>query len=238
MTSSQPPQPPPPASPYAQVGGSGISFDPKKLRMADYVVAAGTVLYLVAAILPWVDFGDYFGVDVPGDSLSGFRYSGLVSGAFVLFLLAAAWALLPAFTDLKLGFPRGWITVGLTALGFLLTLFAWISTLQYGFQIGPLLGLLVAAAITLFAVLALLPELRNRPALPGGLANAAQWANQPAPQFGQHGEPGPGSVPPPVTGTYGQPTAQGPYAPPPVPPAPPAPPAPGTGTPPPPPPAG
>ena len=45
--------------------------------------------------------------------------------------------------------------------------------------------MLTATVILVFAVLSLLPELRNRPALPGGLASAAQWANQPAPEFGQ-----------------------------------------------------
>ena len=80
------------------------------------------------------------------------------------------WALLPAFTDLKLGFPRSWVTVGLAALGFVLTLFAWIDTFDVDFSIWALLGMLTATAILVFAVLALLPELRNRPALPGGLA--------------------------------------------------------------------
>ena len=55
--------------------------------------------------------------------------------AFFLFLLATVWALLPAFTDLKLGFPRSWITVGLAALGFLLTLFAWIDTFDVDFSV-------------------------------------------------------------------------------------------------------
>jgi hypothetical protein len=165
-----------------------MALDLKKLRMADYVIAAGTVLYLIFAILPWLDYGDFFGVDVPGDSISGFTFSGMVTFSFVLFLLATAWAVLPAVTDLTLGFPRGWVTVGLAGLGLLLTLFAWIRSLSYTFQIWPLLALLVAAAITLFAFLSLLPELRNRPGLPGGLANAAQWANRPAPDFGQQGQ--------------------------------------------------
>lgn len=213
----QPPPPPAPpgANPYAAPAGSGVSFDLKKLRMADYVVVAGAVLYLIAAVLPWVsfDFGDAFGVDVPGDSVtvSGFSYSGLVSFSFVLLLLAAAWAVLPAFTDLKLGFPRGWITVGLAALALLLTLFAWIASLgDSGFEIAPLLGLLITAAVTLFAFLGLLPELRNRPGLPGGLAGAAQWANQQAPQFGAQQ---PGGQPAPPAPPYGQPGQQ--YAPPP-----------------------
>jgi hypothetical protein len=199
--------------------------------MADYVIAGGALVYLILAMLPWyrVDYGDAFGVDVPGDtvSLSGFSYSGLVSLSFVLFLLAAVWTCLPAVTDLKLGFPRAWITVGLAALGLLLTLFAWIGSLgDSGFEIAPLLGLVVAAAITLFAFLRLLPELRNRPALPGGLANAAQWANQQAPAFGAHGGSGSGPVGPPPAGPGGHvgPGAPGgPGAPPPPPPPPPTP---------------
>ena len=61
--------------------------------------------------------------------------------AFFLFLLATVWALLPAFTDLKLGFPRSWITVGLAALGFVLTLFAWIDTFDVDFSVWALLGM-------------------------------------------------------------------------------------------------
>jgi hypothetical protein len=221
--------------------------------MADYVIAGGTLLYLILAILPWVDFGDYFGVNVPGDSFSGFKFSSLVTFSLLLFLLATAWAALPAVTQFDPGFPRGWVTVGLTGLGFLLTLFAWIRALSYGFQIWPLLALITAAAITVFAVLALLPELRNRPALPGGLANAAQWANQQAPEFGQQQgtsglhpappQPGYGSAPPqqyapPAPHTAPAPHAGGHHAAPPPPPqqyapppsAPPAPPAAGGST--------
>lgn len=189
-----PGQPPAPAGP-------GFSVDLKKLRIADYVVAGGTVLYLILAMLPWWDL-DFF-------TVSGFEGSGSVSSAFVLFLLATAWAVLPAFTDVKVGFPRAWITVGLAGLGFLLTLVAWIDTLSFDFSVFALLGLLTAAAILLFAVFTLLPELRTRPSLPGGLASAAQWANQPAPERGGaqsaapvHGQPGPS-----FTGTATPPTA-------------------------------
>jgi hypothetical protein len=229
-------QQPPGPNPYGQPGGSGGGFklDLKKLRMADYVIAGGTLLYLILAILPWVDFGDYFGVNVPGDSFSGFKFSSLVTFSLLLFLLATVWAALPAVTQFDPGFPRGWVTVGLTGLGFLLTLFAWIRALSYGFQIWPLLALITAAAITVFAVLALLPELRNRPGLPGGLANAAQWANRPAPEFGHPGQPGqpygqqpygqqPYGQEPYGQQPYGQPGAPQQYAPPPPPPG-----APGT----------
>jgi hypothetical protein len=146
-------------------------------------------------------------------------------------VLATVWALLPALSDVKLGFPRSWITVGLAALGFLLTLFAWLDTFDGDFSIWALLGMLTATAILVFSVLALLPELRNRPALPGGLAGAAQWANQPAPGYGpQYGQPQYG---PPYGQPYGQPDAPGQpapayghppqyAAPPPPPPSPPA----------------
>jgi hypothetical protein len=186
-----------------------MSFDAKKLTMASYVIAGGTLVYFVLAFFHWyrVDFG--FGYGSLG--ASGW-HSGSVVTSFILLLLATAWVLLPAVTDLKLGFPRGFVTVGLTGLALILTLIAWIDTLgdPYSFSIWSLLGFLVALAIVAFAVLSLLPELRNRPSLPGGVSNAAQWANQQAPQFGQHGGPaGPGAPP---QQQYGQP--QQPYSPP------------------------
>jgi hypothetical protein len=219
MTSSLPPQPPsggpqpgqgqqPPYGqqppPYGRPGfpqpaGSGFSMDPKKLTMSTYVIAGGTLLYLILALFPWWEFGDaFFGISY---SLNGFS-SGLVSSAFVLFLLATAWSALPAFYDHTLGFPRAWVTVGLAGLGLLLTLFAWFDTFSVGFSIWALLGTLDALVITMFAVLTLLPELRNRPELPGGLANAAQWANRPSPDLGRPGQAGPTYAQP----TYGQPT--------------------------------
>ena len=223
----QPPQHPG-QNPFGQAQGSGggIAFDAKKLTMAAYVLTGLTALYLILSFFTWYDLGaeEFLGVDF---NVSGWAGSGSVKTAFFLFLLASVWALLPAFTDLKLGFPRSWVTVGLAALGFVLTLVAWIDTFQWNFSIWALLGMLTATAILLFSLMALLPELRNRPALPGGLANAAQWANRPAPEFGQQpGQPGrPGAqagygqpAPP-----YGQPPHQG--APPPPPPAPGGPPS-------------
>jgi hypothetical protein len=182
--------------------------------MADYVIAGLTLLYLILSWFTWYDLGlgEFLGVDT---TLSGWAGSGNVKFAFFLFLLATVWALLPAFYGVEVGFPRSWITVGLAALGFLLTLFAWFNTFDFNFSIWALLGVLTAAAIVLFAVLTLLPELRNRPAVPGALAGAAQWANQPAPEFGP-GQPAPGSYGRPAP-PHGQPPQQ--YAPPPAPPA-------------------
>jgi hypothetical protein len=194
-------QPPPGYAPQGygpppRAASTGASVDFKRLRMADYVIATGTLLFFVLALLPWRDYGDEFFGPI---TLSGFS-SGAVSSAFVLFLLATAWALMPAFYDLDVGFPRAWITVGLAALGFLLTLVAWIGSFDAGFSIWSLLGLLTAAAILVFALFTLLPQLRNGPGVPGALAGAAQWANQPAPDpttGGQHGGPAYGAPPPP-----------------------------------------
>jgi hypothetical protein len=179
--------------------------DFKRLRMADYVVAGGTLLFFILALLPWRDYGDEFFGPI---TLSGFS-SGAVSSAFVLFLLATAWALMPAFYDLNVGFPRAWITVGLAALGFLLTLVAWIGSFDAGFSLWALLGLLTAAAILLFALFTLLPQLRNGPAVPGALAGAAQWANQPAPDptAGQQDRPTHGIPPPPPPAPWAAPGA-------------------------------
>jgi len=209
-------QPPPPGygapqpaqNPFAhpQGTGSGVSFDAAKLTMAAYVIAGLTLLYLILSFFTWYAIRDV------GLSFSGWT-SGQVKMAFFLFLLASVWALLPAFTDLRLGFPRSWITVALAALGWLLTLVAWIDSLRsyfgfsYDFSIWALLGMVVATALLVFSVLTLLPELRTRPGLPGGLASAAQWANQPAPEFGPRGAQRPAGqqVPP---QPYGQPPQQ------------------------------
>jgi hypothetical protein len=202
MTSDQPPQPPPGGQPP-----QGASFDASRLRIADYAIAGLTLLFLVLSFFTWYDFGDeFFGVDI---TVSGWT-DGQIKFAFFLFLLATVWALLPAVTHLEVGFPRSLVTVGLAALGFLLTLFAWFDTFDFEFSIFALLGMLTAAAILAFAVLSLLPELRNRPALPGALSGASQWANRSASGPGEtvrpQGRPGPPPAQPP---TYGQPDVPG-----------------------------
>jgi hypothetical protein len=202
-------------APFGGPAGGGFSMDLKKLRMADYVIAAGTVLFLVLGVLTWVSFGSIFGLRIPGADISGFSFDGNVGFAFVLFLLATAWTILPALYALEVGFPRSYVTVGLAVLGLLLTLFAWIHSLRFEFRIVPLLALLTAVGIAVFAVFTLLPELHDRPALPGGLARAGQWANQRGPEFGQQA----GSPPAPPGPQQYSPPQQ--YAPPPAPPAPP-----------------
>lgn len=218
---AQPPQQPqpgqqpygqqaPPAQPWGQPsqqqpaggGGPSVSFDPKRLKLADYVIAGGSLVYLVFTWFTWfgIGGGEFFGIDL---SVSGWSGSDNVKFAFFLFVLASAWALLPAFAEVKVGFPRSWITVGLAALGLLLTLFAWFDTFDFDFSIWALLGVLTAVAIVLFAVLSLVPELRSGSALPGSLSSAADWANRPGPGSGRSDQPGnapgepgqPGSTP-------------------------------------------
>jgi hypothetical protein len=161
MSASQPPSPtghgPPPQD--------GRFFDPGKLGIADYTVAGGTLLYLVMALLPWVDVAAYLGIELPGvdTTVSGFAFSGLIWLGFLLLLLAAGWAVLPALADVPIAVPRGTVTVGLAALAFVLTLVAWTRSLGYGFEVWALIGLLTAAGITLVALLTLLRERRAAP---------------------------------------------------------------------------
>ncbi|CCG05042.1 hypothetical protein [Blastococcus saxobsidens] len=198
----QPPygQPPYGQAPYGQApfgppgypggrpagGGAEFSVDLKRLTRDDYVVAGGTVLFLLFGLLPWWRFGDAtFGV-----TFSGFD-DGMVVSAFVLFLLAAGWALLPGFVRTSLTFPRSSVTVTLAGLGLVLTLFAWLDTLRYAFSFWALLAFLTAVAITVVPALALRRELRDRPARPAPPQPGAYW---PAP--GQPHPPGPGPLPP------------------------------------------
>jgi hypothetical protein len=144
--------------PYGRPAGTGgsVGFDPKKLTMADYVIAGATVLFLILSFFPWYQLEDlFFGADL---SFSGWR-SGQVKTAFFLFLLASVWTALPAVVTLRLGFPRSFVTVGLAGLGFLFALLGWLDSFGAGltFSIWALLGFLTAAAVLVFAVLSLLP---------------------------------------------------------------------------------
>jgi hypothetical protein len=224
MTSSGPQQTPngpeqPPSSgsgpvPPAQRSRGG--FDPGRLRLADHAVAAGTLLYLIFMIIPWYSIDGFDlgqGYSFPGASVNGFD-SGIVVFAFVLLVSASAWALLPAFADVPVPFPRSLMTAGLAALAVLCTLIEWLSDLDIGFTLMGLLALLSSVAVLAFAVLRLLPELGGRGSLPGGLAGLAQWANRPALHrdggvAAGHQDVGPPQGPPPGYGQPGPPPGHG-----------------------------
>lgn len=131
-----------------------------RLRKTDHAVAGCTLLYLVWALLPWMSIGRGFYVS---GSVSGFGWSWLVPLALALFVLASAWALLPAFADVRGGTGRDWITVAFGAVGAVCTFMAWLASLTWGVSAFALLGLLTAAALTAVAVLGILPDLRRRP---------------------------------------------------------------------------
>ncbi|SEO68787.1 hypothetical protein [Trujillonella endophytica] len=213
------PQPGYGQNPYGQPVGNGgqVGFDAKRLKLADFVVAGAALVWLVLSFFPWIDvdaeevFGPGYS-EFAGDyseNFSAWNIGGALSTLAALCLVAAAvWALLPAVTQVAVPFPRAYVTVALTALATIFTLILWIDAQDWEFSFIGLIALLVALAATAFAVLRLLPELKNRPGLPGGLANATQWANQQAPAFGPGQAPGQqyGQQPPPPPAQPGHPT--------------------------------
>ncbi|RBY89909.1 hypothetical protein [Blastococcus sp. TF02A-26] len=237
-------------------GGSqgGSSVDMKRVHLFDWLMVGGWALLTLFMILPWFGFSeDEDGID---DSVNGFSnsvdtpfgsfdldYSSALSIlSWILFLAAAVWAILPAFVQLKLPFPRSFVTVGLAGLGLLFMLIAWIQVLTIDdapFSLIAFLALLTALAITAFAVLRLLPELKARKAaghgagsgggFGGGYGQPQQQYGQPQQQYGQpqvpqqqYGQPQPpqqqyGQPQPPQQPQYGQQTQQQSFPPPPPP---------------------
>ncbi|MCZ2806404.1 hypothetical protein O2W18_14935 [Modestobacter sp. VKM Ac-2983] len=211
MTPSGPAQPPVgPQPPGGPLPAAGSGFDRSRLGAADVLVAGGALLYVLVGFLPWasVDF------DLVGRiTASGYEYSGLVVLSALLLLAAAAWALLPAVRPHRGGPLRAAPTVVLAALALLCTLIAWLRSADYGFQLPALLGVLLAAAVTVLAALSLLPGLRDASLRRGGPAHPGEGAGGgPSPQD----RPAPGYGPPsapeqPQYGRlhYGQPVAFG-----------------------------
>jgi hypothetical protein len=176
MTSSGPeqtpdgpeqPDAPGPRSPAAGPATAGRSRRGRgrgALGRADLGLVAGTLIYLLFMILPWYRVDPYdlgSGYSFPGSSANGFD-SGLVVAAFVLLMLATGWALLPAFVEVPVPFPRALITVVLAVVVLLLTLVEWLSDVDDGFTLMGLLTLLSSVAVLALAVLRLLAELRER----------------------------------------------------------------------------
>jgi hypothetical protein len=168
MTSNGAAEPPDRPVPGAPARGRA-RVDLHRLRPVDGVVAAGTLLYLVFALLPWytVDAFDLgFAYRFPAVSANGFD-SGLIVIAFLLLLLAAGWALLPAVAEVLLPVPRSLVTVGLSVLAVLLTVIEWLSDLDNGFTAMGLLALVAAVLVLASAVRGLVSELRSDPPPPG-----------------------------------------------------------------------
>ncbi|WP_249522422.1 hypothetical protein [Modestobacter marinus] len=209
MTSSGPEQarsaPPPPAG----VRAAGPRYDRSRLTTADLLVAGGALLYLLVGLLPWASVTFDF---VGRITASGYEFSALVVLGALLLLGAAAWAVLPALRATPDGFLRAAPTVALAAVALLCTLIAWLRSLDYGFSVPALLGVLVAAAVTVLAASSLLPELRERVGPQAGRPTGGRPAGgQPLPDGRPHHEqpPSHGQLPygrPPHGPTqYGQP---------------------------------
>lgn len=167
----------PVAGPARPSGG----FDVRRLRIADHAVAAATLLTLVFMVPNWDSDGFFY-------AYNGFDVSPMTFG-FLLLLLATAWTVVAAGADLRPQVPRGVVTVSLTGLALLMTLIAWLRTFADGFSVPALLTLLAVTTAATFAVLGLLPELRDRPALTGQLGQAAAWAGRPGPGSAGAGAP-------------------------------------------------
>ncbi len=239
----------PPAQPYGQPpvygqqqptfggqgGGSG-SLDFSRVKLFDWLLPALWVLLTLFMILPWFSFEqEEFGID---ESANGFSdnetgyTSGLMVFAWILFLLAALWAIGSAVAKLKLPFPRSFVTAGLAGLGFLFALITWISALSLddrleeffpddtGFSIIALLAFLTSLAIAAVAVLSLLPELKEfqaarRAGGHGGQGHGGQGFGggqqygqpQPPQQYGQPQAPQQQYGQPQPPQQYGQPQA-------------------------------
>lgn len=177
----------PPARPWAPPTRSGaqVGFDRTRVYRGDWLVALCAVAFLLFATLPWFTFDFGFGFS---ESINGFDF-GLVTIAAVLLVVAAVWSLLPAVVELRMPFPRGSVTVGLTSLALMLTLVEWLSTFEGGFSVSALLTFLTAAAAVVVAVLTLLRQPRSHPA-PGGTSSSPQPPAQPWHPTG-YGEPSP-----------------------------------------------
>lgn len=214
MTSSGPAQPPAgppqPGGPPAGARTAGPGVDRSRLGTVDGLVAGGAVLYVVVGFLPWasVDF-DFVG----RVTASGYEYSGLVVLSALLLLAAGAWAVLTAVRPDRVGPLRTAPSVVLAALALLCTLIAWLRSADYGFQLPALLGVLLAAAVTVLAALSLLPGLRAASLLRGGPVDRGEGAG--GGRSPQH-QPAPGHGPPSAPGQpqygrlhYGQPAAFG-----------------------------
>ena len=157
MTSGGADLPPPGSGPDRTPASEQLSAAAGRLSWRDLVVGVGALVYAVLAALPWASVT----FDVLGRiSARGYGFSVLVPVSVLLLAAAAAWAALPPSVRPAVAFPYSAVTLGLTALAFLLTLAVWLRSTDYGFEPVPLLAVLVTATVGTCAALSLVPELR------------------------------------------------------------------------------
>ncbi len=145
-------------------GGAGRlrTVTVRRRHGVDLAVAAGTVLYVVLALMPWfrLDGIAVAGARSPALTVHGFDLGLIVVGA-VLLVLATAWTLV--MPHLRVPFPPAAVTAGLAAAAFLCTLTGWLRATDLGFSGTGLLTVLVSAAVLTCAVVRLSAQLRDQP---------------------------------------------------------------------------
>jgi hypothetical protein len=160
MTSTAPD--PAPADPVPPRPEAQARVHRHRVHRADVLLAAGTVLFLLLLLPPWVRADGY-------DLGSGYRSgptsadgldSGLLVTAAVLLVLAACWSLLPAVAEVPTPVPRALVTTVLVALAALLTLLEWLTLLDSGVAVPGLLAVLTVAGLLAVAVGQLVPQAR------------------------------------------------------------------------------
>lgn len=187
-------------------------FDVKNVRPGQWIALILPLFSILAMSLNFVGggtesssaYGQTYTYDIPGFSAWN---SGLFVFMFILFLFAAIAAAVEMFVpSLNLPFPMAFVTGGLLALGALLGLIEWLTSLDAidVFSIGAWLVLLAILAAIAGAVLEIMHALKQPKT--GGTANA-QWG-QPAGQ-GQWGAPATGGQPAVQQGQWGQPQTGG-----------------------------
>ncbi|MDQ4039624.1 MAG: hypothetical protein M3313_15050 [Actinomycetota bacterium] len=212
----------------ARSGGSGVSFDPKSLRLPDWLTLGGSLLVFIFSFFD-VAVAD-FDVDalaeqscagLPGEeqaacvaqvqaSYAGSDFggvnawqSGLLSFAIILLLLVAVAILAKAFRLIPANFPLHFVIAGIVLLVDILFLIEFLDLLTtdgVAVGIGGWLMLAALVAVNVGVVMSFLAA-GGKKALQGGLSKMQQSAAQGGSQQG-YGQQAPGG--------YGQPGQQSP----------------------------
>jgi hypothetical protein len=125
----QPPPPPPGQPPQAPTGPPKVQLDTSNLPIADIIVAAGSLLAWIMALLPWYKskwFGDIFDYGGPRWSVTyrgGFQW--LPWTIFFVLMLYAGFVIVNRYANLvDLSLPNGLIYLAAGGAGVLFAILA------------------------------------------------------------------------------------------------------------------
>ena len=129
-------------------------FDMARVTTGQKILLVSALLLFIDLFLPWQDFGggEFFGVEVEGVSLNGFRGLGILAG--LLAIATLVWeGLVAAGVNINMGTTSpaliGAILGGATAL---FTIIKFLTSLD-GIQFGAFIGLILALALAYGAYL-------------------------------------------------------------------------------------